>query len=203
MCARAKGSQPVSRPDAGGGCGLRDGVVVPPDRIMRGLGSRVARQQRSEHQPIRLRCLGGDVAPDDIVADASRLGKLSEGAIAGLWSVLQPCVTQSMSEELGRHLSTYCLKHEVAAADLGHVIRICRWLLHQAASVDLSLEHLGADIDRVWPEPGELRDVLLENYPTVKNQLRDMLQTGSRRHPGLVSSRCTSPSCRSRKPPSQ
>jgi hypothetical protein len=135
----------------------------------------VAQQQRGKHQPLRLHCLGGDVVPDDVVADAARLGKLGDTAVADLWTVLGPCVRQPMSDELGQLLSRFCLSHEIAEADLGHVIRICRWLLHQAASVDLTLEHLGEDIGRIWPEPGGLRDVLGANYLTVKNELRDVL----------------------------
>jgi hypothetical protein len=135
----------------------------------------VAQRARQEREGKRLHCLGGDAAPADITNDAARLTRLNDGAIAALWPVLEPCVVRPVSAELGQHLSAFCLQHEIAEADLGHVIRICRWLLHSAASVDLSSERLGQDIDTLWPEPGALRGVLLDNYPAVKSLLRDVL----------------------------
>ena len=138
-------------------------------------GHRIATAKGGTHQPVRLRCLGGDAAPEDIVADAERANRLSDAAIADLWRVLEPCVLQPMTQALERELGAFCRHFELAEADLGHAIRIASFLLRRAAAVNLSADDFSEDLATVWPQAESLRALLVERYATMVAHLRDSL----------------------------
>lgn len=113
--------------------------------------------------------------PADLARDAQRLERLNDGAIAALGEVLPRCVLEPMSAELGQQLSRLCLRHEIAEADLGYVVRAVRWLLREASAADLEGSALGADITAIWSEPRRLAEVLLGPYPAIKQEIRKQL----------------------------
>jgi hypothetical protein len=123
-------------------------------------------------EPIRLRCLAGGVAPDDLVHGAGRVAKLTAAAITGLGAILRACVTQPMTPELGQRLSQFCLAHEVAEADLGHVVRVSRWLLREASAADLGDEDLKIDARALFGDDDALVDLLAVEYAAVRGHVR-------------------------------
>jgi hypothetical protein len=125
--------------------------------------------------PIRLRCLAGAALPEELRRDAERLDKLSPAALASMGELLQACALLPLTRDLGEALSRFCLKHELAEADLGRIVNVCRWLLHEASAVDLSCQELAEDVAAIWPRPGALGDVLRKGYPAIKLGLREQL----------------------------
>ena len=125
--------------------------------------------------PIRLRALAGGEVPEEQLAASQRAERLSTRARAALTELLRPTVMGPMNQALAEQLSGFCLRHEIAEADLGHLLKICRWLLNQAASADLTPDALEEDIQLLWKSPGPLRDVLLSTYEHVKPTLRARL----------------------------
>jgi CRP-like cAMP-binding protein len=95
--------------------------------------------------PLRLRCLAGGAAPDHVSDSAARLARMTEAAIGNLSDVLRPCVVQKMTPEMAQRLSRYSVAHEVAEADLGHVVRVCIYLLREAAAANAPPGDLEAD----------------------------------------------------------
>lgn len=137
--------------------------------------------------PVRLRCLSGGAMPDDLRRDAQRLDKLTDRMIEALPSVLAPAVLAPMSAELGQQLSRLCVRHEVAEADLGHVIRVVRWLMREAAAADLDKAALESDVRAVWDDPRGLPQVLLGDYEAIKHELRkQLLQDALTKHGNVL-----------------
>ncbi|MEO7330517.1 MAG: hypothetical protein ABI193_18220 [Minicystis sp.] len=99
------------------------------------LASTDPKERAGEAAPVRLRCLAGGAMPEDLRRDAQRFDKLSDRLLSALPAVLFACVVQPMSPELGQELSRLCVRAEVAEADLGHVIRVVRWLVPPATSL--------------------------------------------------------------------
>lgn len=129
----------------------------------------------SSDTPIRLRALHGGALAEDLARDALRLDKLSDGSLTALGSVLVPAVLEPMSSELGQQLSRLCVRHEVAEADLGGVLRVVRFLLREASASDLDKETFAEDLLAIWPEPRALRDVTVGAYEPIKRELRKRL----------------------------
>lgn len=129
----------------------------------------------SEEPPVRLACLAGGVLPDDQRLAAERGRKLPESALKAIGPLLGPTVLQPVTPQLGEQLSHFCLQHEIAEADLGHLLKVCRWLLREAVATNLGPAELEADIAALWPEPGALGEVLLEHYEPIKQALRVQL----------------------------
>lgn len=140
-----------------------------------GAGAGAGAKPSDGAMPVRLRCLAGGAMPDDLRKEAQRLDKLEDRLIAALPRLLAPCVLAPMSAELGQELSRLCLRFEVAEADLGHVVRAVRWLLREAAAVDLDKADLETDVRAIWPEPRGLTAVLLGEYDAIKQDLRAQL----------------------------
>jgi hypothetical protein len=128
-----------------------------------------------EAPPVRLRCLAGGAMPAELARDAQRLDRLNDGAVSALSEVLRSCVLEPMSAELGQKLSRLCLRHEIAEADLGHVIRAVRWLLREASAADLGEAALAADISAIWSDARRLSEVLLAHYGPIKQEIRRQL----------------------------
>ena len=113
--------------------------------------------------------------PDELHRDAQRLDKLTDRLLAALPAVLSACVLEPMSPELGQELNRLCVRTEVAEADLGHVIRAVRWLVREAAGMNLDKDALEADIFTIWKEPRALAGLLLSKYDAMKQEYRKQL----------------------------
>lgn len=146
-----------------------------------------AKARADEARPVRLRCLSGGAMPDEVLRDAQRLDRLTDGALAALARLLRPIVLEPMSSELGQELSRLCVHHEVAEADLGRVLRAVRWLLREASAADADAGALETDIQLVWKEPRGLRTAMLGQYDAIKQELRrQLLQDALTAHGNLL-----------------
>jgi hypothetical protein len=126
-------------------------------------------------QPIGLRCLAGGAFPDALRTDASRIQKLPAGVLKEMGHILRDCVLQPMTSAVGDKLGRFCQQHEVAEADLGGVMKVCGWLLHQASELDLSPAQLTEDVQAIFGDAGELGPILQAEYGPFKAVVRDQL----------------------------
>lgn len=122
-----------------------------------------------------LRALAGAALPADLSKDADHLAKLSDEALRNFGRVLTPTVLLPLSGELGELLARFCREHRIAEADLGRVLKVCRWLLREASALDLPIEDLRADIEAIWSEPRALSETLQQEYEPLKRALREQL----------------------------
>src|SRR5690606_23948261 len=97
--------------------------------------------------------------------------KLSKAAVEQLPPVLDPCVTEAMSQPLATALTQFSLRHEVAEADLGRTLRACRFVVREASAADLDLEALAEDLALLFPDAKELRSLLLARYDALKKKI--------------------------------
>lgn len=147
----------------------------------------VAAATASDSPPIRLRCLAGGAVAQDLVESASRAGRLSAGATRELSPVLRPSVIASMTPDLAQRLSRYCAAHEIAEADLGHVLRVARWLIREASAIDLGAEDLTADATALFGEHVELIALLGREYEALRPALRkDLITDALIRHGNVL-----------------
>jgi len=124
---------------------------------------------------VRLRSLGGKPAPDGFFDEAHRVSKLTKPALDALWYVLEPCLADTVTPEIEQQLGAFCRRHEVAEADLSHVIRIARFLLRSAASISLDATSFKEDLASAWPGFDHLHEVLMDGYEPVTQELRSRL----------------------------
>jgi hypothetical protein len=122
-----------------------------------------------------LHALAGRPTPSQLIDDAKSASKLTSGSVEHLWDVLDPCLTQAMSPTLAAEISAFCLRYEVAEADLGRAIRAARTLLREAASVDLGLAELTQDVGALFGDNAELCAALVSRYSATKARLRQVL----------------------------
>ena len=134
-----------------------------------------AKNPGTDAMPVRLRCLAGGAMPDDMRRDATRLDKLTDSLFGALPAVLGALVIDPMTADLGQQLTRMCLRHEVAEADVGYVMRVVRWLMREAAAADLDRGALEQDMRTIWRDPRGLLDVVLNGYEPIKNELRRQL----------------------------
>ncbi|MFO0553816.1 MAG: hypothetical protein U0271_35860 [Polyangiaceae bacterium] len=125
--------------------------------------------------PVRLRCLHGDALPAEVMRDAQRFAKLTDGALAAVGGILAPLVLEPMSKDLATSLSRLCVRYEVAEADLGHVLKVVRFLYKEAASSDLDKAGFESDLTTIWPEPRALGEAAIANFELIKRELRKTL----------------------------
>ncbi len=134
-----------------------------------------ASTQQVEPPPIHLRSLAGGALPSELRQEAERIQRLPKSVLGELGPILQACVFQPMTAEVGEQLSRFCVQHEVAEADLGGVLKFCGWLLREASALDLSTDELGEDIRAVFGEAEQLAPILRDNYGPFKRVVRDEL----------------------------
>lgn len=147
----------------------------------------VAASAASDSPPVRLRCLAGGAVPQDIVESASRAARLSGAAARELSPVLRPSVMVSMTPELAQRLNRYCAAHEIAEADLGHVLRVARWLIREASAIDLGAEDLTSDATTLFGEHAELIALLGREYDALRPALRkDLITDALVRHGNVL-----------------
>lgn len=133
----------------------------------------------SSSPPVRLRCLAGGALAEDAVESARRVTKLTPKALGGLGAVIHPCVSGPMTPELSERLTRFCLAHEVAEADLGHVLKVCRLLLREGSAADLTKEDFDQDVRAVFGEVPELLDIMQREYEALRPSLRAALLSDS------------------------
>lgn len=132
-----------------------------------------------------LRCLGGQPAPVDIAADLALLPDLPPAARRQLYRVLGPCVRESVPEAMPAQLDQFCRELDVDAAALARVIKASRFLLRQAAMLDLGEADLAEDLAALG-DTGEIRATLSPGYEAVKKVVRSEVARGALADHGKV-----------------
>lgn len=141
----------------------------------------------SNHPPIRLRCLHGEALPAEVARDSQRLAKLTDGALGAVGGLLAPLVLEPMSNDLAASLSRLCVRHEVAEADLGHVLKVVRFLFRESAASDLDKAGFESDLRTIWAEPRALGEAALANFELIKRELRkNLLQEALLKHGNVL-----------------
>jgi hypothetical protein len=137
-------------------------------------------------QPVALHALGKRPCPEEIIEHAASAAKLSPVAVEHLWEVLLPCVLDPMSAPLARALSQFSLRHEIAEADLGRTIRSCRFLVREAAAIDLPVAAFAEDFANLFPRPPELAQLVVGRFDELKERVRTQLYLAALEEHGAV-----------------
>lgn len=124
-------------------------------------------------QTIPLHCLGGGECPPGLGEDLGRLSRLPPEALQKLWQVLAPSLAETLSPETGQLLDMFCAAYKVADDDLARAVKSCRFLIREAAGLDVKTEAFAADLERLCPEDPLIREILLAGYEPAKARLRE------------------------------
>lgn len=121
--------------------------------------------------PSALLCLAGAAAPPEIVADLARVATLPQAAREHLWEVLGPSLEEPLPASMERQLDEFCARHRVADEHLARALKACRFLLREAAKLDLDAASFASDVTKLAPDPASL-DLLAAGYERAKLTVR-------------------------------
>lgn len=142
---------------------------------------------RETSAAVKLQCLRGGNAPPEIAADIKKVLGLPARAKQRFWQALGPSLGDPVGPELETLLDDFCRAHAVPDADLAPAIKACRFLLREAARVDLSADAFAQDLAALADDNQELRGILLAGYEAAKTLLRtELLQNTLSDHGKLL-----------------
>lgn len=121
---------------------------------------------------VALHCLAGEEAPPDIGADLRRLQGMPPEAIEKLWQVLAPSLAETLAPETSQLLDMFCAAYRIAEGDLARALKSCRFLIREAARLDVPADHFAADIEALCPDPPLIKEVLLAGFEQARGELR-------------------------------
>lgn len=121
--------------------------------------------------PPPLSCLGGATAPPEIEPDLARVATLPPAARDGLWDVLLPSLEEPVPSAIERLLDDYCARHRVADEHLARAIKACRFLVREAAKLDLDADAFAKDVAAVSRDPS-IERLLSSGYERAKALVR-------------------------------
>ena len=124
--------------------------------------------------PSALLCLAGAAAPPEIVADLARVATLPQAAREPLWEVLGPSLEEPLPASMERQLDEFCARHRVADEHLARALKACRFLLREAAKLDLDAAAFAKDVATVAREPA-IADLLTSGYDRAKAAVRKQI----------------------------
>jgi hypothetical protein len=125
-----------------------------------------------------LRCLGGLPAPPDVVADIAVLSTLPLSARRQLYRVLGPCLVEPVPGSVDVEIDQFCRELSLDAAALARVMRASRFLLRQAAMLDLLAADFAADLAGL-DDTGALHEALSPGYEAAKRVVRSEIARGA------------------------
>ena len=126
----------------------------------------------ADRPPLRLYCLGGGAPPPDLGADLLRLLRLPAEALQKLWQVLAPSLADVIAKETEQLLDVFSAAYRVDEDDLAQAIKACRFVIREAARLDVPTAALADDLDRLCPDEPLIKELLLAGYEPAKEQLR-------------------------------
>src|SRR5271170_7566220 len=88
------------------------------------------------HAPV-LQCLGGRAPEPQLTADLVILAAFPAAAKNRLYQVLGPSLTDPVPRDLEERLDRFTRAFALPGTDLARAVRACRFLLREAASLDL------------------------------------------------------------------
>lgn len=133
-----------------------------------------------------LRCLEGRACPEDVAVHARSAHKLTATAFEHMPEVLEACVVEAMTQKLATALTQLSVRWEIAEADLGRTIRACRFLVREAAAVDLPREVFVEDFRQLFGEVPALERLLVGSYDGLKKKVRTQLYSAALEEHGAV-----------------
>ena len=137
--------------------------------------------------PVRLYCLGGGEAPPDLGADLLRLLRLPAEALQKLWQVLAPSLAETLAPETEQLLDVFCAAYHVDDDELAAVIKACRFVIREAARLDVPAGALGEDLDRLCPGETLVKELVLAGYEPAREQIRrEMIKSALTDHGKLL-----------------
>jgi len=122
--------------------------------------------------PMRLYSLGGAEAPPDLGADLRCLLGLPLGALQQVWQVLGPSLAEVIAPETEQLLDVFCAAYKVNEDDVARAIKGCRFLIREAARLDVPAGALADDIDRLCPGEALVKELLLAGYEPARDRIR-------------------------------
>ena len=127
----------------------------------------------SAARDVKLLCLGGQVAPPEVLRDWKRFQALAPKAKQNIWEILTPSLPAAPDQaEIEKRGEAFCSLYRVSAQELQASVRVCRFLLLQASSLDLSKEFIREDLERLSGENHEGVEVVLSGYEEAKTRMR-------------------------------
>lgn len=121
--------------------------------------------------PSALLCLAGSPAPPEIEADLARVATLPQAARDNLWDVLLPSLEEPLPPAVERRLDDFCARHRVADEHLARALKACRFLLREAAKLDLDAASFASDVAKLASDSASL-DLLAAGYERAKLTVR-------------------------------
>lgn len=118
-----------------------------------------------------LTSLRGEAAPPGIAADLARVLALPLSARQRLWEVLGPCLREPLGKDIEAKLDAFCKAHQAPDADVARGIKACRFLLRQAAALDVTKADFTEDLRRIG-DGAALAELLLPGFDQAKAVVR-------------------------------
>ena len=137
--------------------------------------------------PVRLYCLGGGMAPPDLGPDLLRLLRLPAEALQKLWQVLAPSLAEKIAPETEQLLDVFCAAYHVDEDALARAIKACRFVICEAARLDVPAGALGEDLERLCPGDALVKELVLAGYEPAKERIRhEMIKAAIADHGKLL-----------------
>jgi len=132
-----------------------------------------------------LRCLRGRALTPEIVADLQAIKRFSEPARREIYRALGPCLVEPLPRSAEEHLNQFCRDFQVEGEHLSRAVRACRFLLRQAAMLDLGAPEFAEDLRKLG-DTGEIEASLMPGYEMAKKVVRDEIARGALADHGKV-----------------
>jgi hypothetical protein len=135
--------------------------------------------------PLALSCLRGRAATPEIVADLASVARLPEPARRQFYRALGPCLAEPVPRAAEERLDQFCRDFQADGELVTRAVRACRFLLRQAAMIDLDAQRFVEDLKRLG-DTGEIEESLLPGYDMAKKVVRDEIARGALADHGKV-----------------
>jgi hypothetical protein len=122
--------------------------------------------------PLTLHCLGGRVAPPELVEDAAQLLALPEPARQRLWDVLGFFLEEQPPREAEGAVDRFVKTHGITAAVASRALRAARLLIREASVLDLAQDKFAEDLARLSGGASTLGDAILPGFERAKTRIR-------------------------------
>jgi len=119
-----------------------------------------------------LRCFGNRPAPAALHDDLRPLLELSGPAQKELWTILGPCLAESMSGRTEAAIDQFAKRFVVSPDVLARILRGCRTIVRAAALADLDAATFADDVKHIGPGLDDVADLLLRGFDAAKRQIR-------------------------------
>lgn len=125
---------------------------------------------------VSLHCLGGEKAPDAIVADLRLVASLPEAARARFWEALGPALAEPVPDSIETTLDSFTRAYDVHPNVLGRALKASRFLVREAAARGLDAARFEEDIAHLCggsmtPEAVIIAPLLLSRYDGARKSL--------------------------------